>query len=271
MSEGRSLALATGNDQAVYNFELTTHGVQMSACRARDNLVYPALTCATQQLGNAEVEDGGLVLAVLNGHVLGRKPENGGNSSGHASGDVMLTETATDVHAVAVLDPGHCKVSPVAGTVTGSHDSRITDATNVVVGFAYKQGSKSGSASAHEDEAPTLRGGQPDAAVGFVPFAGAKASAREGDELSTTLDTWARNVGVSANAHVRRLMPEECERLMGYPEGHTRVPYRGKPADQCPDGPRYEACGNGWAINCARWVLLGIHRYFTTTKEHNDE
>ena len=111
MSEGRSLALATGNDQAVYNFELTTHGVQMSACRARDNLVYPALTCATQQLGNAEVEDGGLVLAVLNGHVLGRKPENGGNSYGHASGDVMLTETATDVHAVAVpcgagLPPG---------------------------------------------------------------------------------------------------------------------------------------------------------------------
>ena len=65
---------------------------------------------------------------------------------------------------------------------------------------------------------------------------------------------------------VRRLTPEECERLMGYPEGHTRVPYRGKPAEQCPDTPRYEACGNGWAINCARWVLLGIHRYLEVTK-----
>ena len=61
----------------------------------------------------------------------------------------------------------------------------------------------------------------------------------------------------------RRLTPLECERLMGYPDNYTRIPYRGKPAEQCPDGPRYEACGNGWAINCARWVLLGIHRYLT--------
>lgn len=223
MSEERSLALATGNDQAVYNFELTT---------------------ATQQLGNAEIETGGLVLASINGHVINRKSENGGNSCGHGSGEVMLTETATDVHAVAVLDPGHCKACEVTGTLIGNHESRITDATNVVVGFAYKQGSKSGSASAHEDEAPTLRGGQPDAAVGFMPF-----------------------------AHVRRLMPEECERLMGYPEGHTRVPYRGKPAEACPDGPRYEACGNGWAINSARWVLLGIHRYLFNhqQKEHDNE
>lgn len=296
VSEERSLALATGNDQAVYNFELTTNGVQMSACRAGDNPrgramsgeVYPclaaglrkgqnnqwassgqpiieqtytALTCATQQLGNAEIETGGLVLASINGHVINRKSENGGNSCGHGSGEVMLTETATDVHAVAVLDPGHCKESKVVGTLDGNHESRITDATNVVVGFAYKQGAKSGSASARTDECPTLRGGQLDAAVGFVPFAGAKASAREGVWVSPTLDSWARNAGVSASSAVRRLTPEECEALMGYPIGHTKVPYRGKPADQCPDGPRYEACGNGWAINCARWVLLGVHRY----------
>ena len=53
---------------------------------------------------------------------------------------------------------------------------------------------------------------------------------------------------------VRRLTPRECERLMGFPDDYTRIPYRGKPADQCPDGPRYKALGNSWAVNVFRWV-----------------
>ncbi len=53
---------------------------------------------------------------------------------------------------------------------------------------------------------------------------------------------------------VRRLTPVECERLMGYPDGFTQIPYRGKPADRCPDGPRYKALGNSWAVNCADWL-----------------
>jgi DNA (cytosine-5)-methyltransferase 1 len=50
---------------------------------------------------------------------------------------------------------------------------------------------------------------------------------------------------------VRRLTPLECERLQGFPDGHTNVPRRGKPAA---DGPRYKALGNSWAVNCARWI-----------------
>ena len=53
---------------------------------------------------------------------------------------------------------------------------------------------------------------------------------------------------------VRRLTPRECERLMGFPDDFTRIPWRGKPADQCPDGPRYKALGNSWAVNCAEWI-----------------
>jgi DNA (cytosine-5)-methyltransferase 1 len=52
-------------------------------------------------------------------------------------------------------------------------------------------------------------------------------------------------------AAVRRLMPVECERLQGFPDGHTAIIYRGKPAA---DGPRYKAIGNSWAVNCARWI-----------------
>lgn len=57
---------------------------------------------------------------------------------------------------------------------------------------------------------------------------------------------------------VRRLMPVECERLQGFPDNHTRIPWRGKPAEECPDGPRYKAVGNSWAVNCARWIGMRI-------------
>lgn len=53
---------------------------------------------------------------------------------------------------------------------------------------------------------------------------------------------------------VRRLTPVECERLQGFPDEFTKIPYRGKPADQCPDGPRYKAIGNSWAVNVAEWI-----------------
>lgn len=57
---------------------------------------------------------------------------------------------------------------------------------------------------------------------------------------------------------VRRLTPTEAERLQAFPDGWTRIPYRGKPADQCPDSPRYKALGNSMATNCVEWVLRRI-------------
>lgn len=57
---------------------------------------------------------------------------------------------------------------------------------------------------------------------------------------------------------VRRLTPGECETIQFFPQGWTRIPYRGKPADQCPDSPRYKAIGNSWATNCAEWILRRI-------------
>ena len=50
---------------------------------------------------------------------------------------------------------------------------------------------------------------------------------------------------------VRRLTPVECERLQGFPDGHTAIPYRGKPAS---DGPRYKALGNSMAVPVMRWI-----------------
>jgi len=57
-----------------------------------------------------------------------------------------------------------------------------------------------------------------------------------------------------ASLTVRRLTPIECERLQGFPDDYTKIPYRGKPAEKCPDGPRYKACGNSMAVPVMRWI-----------------
>ena len=53
---------------------------------------------------------------------------------------------------------------------------------------------------------------------------------------------------------VRRLTPRECERLQGFPDDYTLIPWRGKAASECPDGPRYRALGNSWAVPVVAWI-----------------
>ena len=53
---------------------------------------------------------------------------------------------------------------------------------------------------------------------------------------------------------VRRLTPIECERLQGFPDDYTQIPWRNKPAENCPDGPRYKAMGNSMAVPVMRWI-----------------
>lgn len=62
-----------------------------------------------------------------------------------------------------------------------------------------------------------------------------------------------RHDGVmQANMAVRRLTPVECERLQGFPDGYTNIPWRKKP--ESPDGPRYKALGNSWAVPVVAWI-----------------
>jgi DNA (cytosine-5)-methyltransferase 1 len=53
---------------------------------------------------------------------------------------------------------------------------------------------------------------------------------------------------------VRRLTPVECERLQGMADNYTLIPWRSKPASECPDGPRYKAIGNSKAVTVVRWI-----------------
>jgi DNA (cytosine-5)-methyltransferase 1 len=65
---------------------------------------------------------------------------------------------------------------------------------------------------------------------------------------------------ISQAMQVRRLTPRECERLQGFPDDYTLIPWRGKPADKCPDGPRYKALGNSMAVPVMRWIGRQIQR-----------
>lgn len=72
-----------------------------------------------------------------------------------------------------------------------------------------------------------------------------------GDDVAFTVAA-TQDQTLIDNYIVRRLTPTECERLQGFPDGWTDIPYKGK--EHPPDGPRYKALGNSWAVPCARWI-----------------
>lgn len=101
-------------------------------------------------------------------------------------------------------------------------------------------------------------GGQASVAVG-VALRGREggATAELGDEVQNCLRA-SQGGGdkphVLTQMAVRRLTPVECEKLQGFPPGYTQIPWRKKPASECPDGPRYKALGNSWAVPVVRWI-----------------
>lgn len=70
---------------------------------------------------------------------------------------------------------------------------------------------------------------------------------------------------------VRRLTPVECERLQGFPDNYTAIPWRGKPASECPDGPRYKALGNSWAVPLFTWLGRRIDMHMPPVAAHDNK
>ena len=66
---------------------------------------------------------------------------------------------------------------------------------------------------------------------------------------------------------VRRFTPRECERLQGFPDDWSQISWKGKPPEQCPDGPRYKACGNSMAVPVMRWIGARIQQVDKILKE----
>ena len=76
------------------------------------------------------------------------------------------------------------------------------------------------------------------------------------EHLVPTLTTNSQSHSVMSKLIVRRLTPRECERLMGWPDDHTRFAADGK---EIADTHRYKMCGNGVASPVAQWIAEQIN------------
>ena len=68
---------------------------------------------------------------------------------------------------------------------------------------------------------------------------------------------------VAQQMAIRRLTPTECERLQGFPDGYTQISWKNKDAKDCPDGLRYKALGNSWAVPVITWIGERIYKQLT--------
>jgi len=78
-------------------------------------------------------------------------------------------------------------------------------------------------------------------------------------------DASSGRILVDNQGRVRRLTVRECERLQGFPDDYSKIAYRNRPAEDCPDGPRYRALGNSWAVPVVRWIGARIDAALRST------
>lgn len=157
----------------------------------------------------------------VSGNAIGRKPGNGPNGKPYGDDDLSFTLTATDRHAVAFAQNQRDEVRLVG-------DGRTAGA------LAARPGAKQQT---------------------YVCMTGDTGNPSEypiGEPI--TMADLNANTAIGYGMVVRRLTPTECERLQGFPDGWTKAPYRGKPAEACPDAPRYRALGNSMAVPVMRWI-----------------
>lgn len=96
-----------------------------------------------------------------------------------------------------------------------------------VAGFSAGQSKETGSIAYQEEMSPTLRAG-----------------------ASGTNQTPTIHSGMM----VRRLTPIEAERLQGFEDNYTRIPWQKKPVEKCPDGQRYKCLGNSMAVPVMKYI-----------------
>jgi site-specific DNA-cytosine methylase len=140
-------------------------------------------------------------------------------------------------------------------------DQGDTRATTVAVGFNWQNGGGYGNANEGlgitvEGTGPLQRCNTP--AVAFQQNTRDELRYINGDgkiagALAAEAGMKQQNYLAQAMT-VRRLTPRECERLQGFPDDYTLIPWRKKQAEDCPDGPRYKALGNSMAVNCMAWI-----------------
>lgn len=188
----------------------------------------------------------------LSGHPAPRR------ETGQATAPTLSARTKSGGGLGTDLD---CDGGLVAHTLRGEGFDASEDGTGrgtplVPICFSAKDHG----ADAMEDLSPTLRAGghsESHANAGVMPAIAYRTTGNNGcyetGDVAPCLNTGSdqNHTTLLQNWRVRRLTPRECERLQGFPDGYTAIPYRGKPAA---DGHRYKALGNSMAVPVMRWI-----------------
>lgn len=117
--------------------------------------------------------------------------------------------------------------------------------------IAFNLRGREDGAQVEPDELASLRAASGGSSRSYVAFDETQITSRENrTKPPGSQENSSTTVAVYGSA-VRRLTPRECERLQGFPDDYTLIPYRGKPAA---DGPRYKALGNSMAVPVMRWI-----------------
>jgi DNA (cytosine-5)-methyltransferase 1 len=173
--------------------------------------------------------------------------------------------TLTKAHHHAVAQPQYFENHPNDSRVTGPHDVGNTVSARYGTGggntpivsqpIAFQSVDYGGDATTNLS--PTLRRHDPMAVA--QPIAVDCFNQTINEKTSQTIGSSASDInhigGVLQTMAIRRLTPRECERLQGFPDDWTKIHYHknGK-SKECPDGPRYKACGNSMAVPVMRWI-----------------
>lgn len=170
--------------------------------------------------------------------------------------------------AFSYKDNGADATSNLSPTIrAGNHDkSHANSGQPPAIAYAFKagQGAKAGGIGYAEEQSPTLTSASSGtnlapaiciqhASIGRHDAAGHQGKGYQ-EDVAFTQDSRSSADVVQYGMQVRRLTPIECERLQGFPDNHTLIGWRGKDADECPDGPRYKAIGNSMAVPVMRWI-----------------
>jgi DNA (cytosine-5)-methyltransferase 1 len=239
-----------------------------SAQQSLDAETETLLAVAHSQRGNGfdASEDGngrGTPIIAIQERAVSENPEAGPDGVGcNTEGAAYTLKARQQVQAVAFAknQRGELRTSEVALQLTTGGGKPGEGYPAVAFGLSTQQEPKWAEGVSPTLALPSKTGGGQTTAVAFsvkdhggdamvdcsptLRAGGHDGSHQNGGVMPAVAQPWA----------VRRLLPVECEALQGFPRDFTRIPYRGKPADQCPDGPRYKALGNSWAVNCAEWI-----------------
>jgi len=154
-----------------------------------------------------------------------------------------------------------CNVVDVAKCIDTSNPCPSKNQGGIAVAVVNMQGSKSNACVSTDGSSYTINAmhGHDVHAVAVAPTITATNDPSRSPQSSEITQQVA--AVHSATMQVRRLTPTECERLQGFPDGWTAIPWKKKLADDCPDGPRYKALGNSMAVNCMEWLGERIQKF----------